>query len=119
MEDAGLVTDEQESRAALMAALLKRLPPDPKLGLGTMFRSPAISWRGNIVAFAGRRRRLIVKLAHGRAAALIDDGSAEPVTMGRRTMREWVAIPAQGVGEEALDAWLPYVAEGVANAQPS
>jgi hypothetical protein len=120
MEEAGLVTtDDQETQAALMAALLKRLPADPKLGLGTMFRSPAISWRGNIVAFAGRRRRLIVKLTQGRAAELIDAGHAEPVTMGRRTMREWVAVPAQGVGEEALDAWLPFVAEGVANARPS
>jgi hypothetical protein len=120
MEDAGLVTtDDQETRAALMAALLKRLPPDKELGLGTMFRSPAISWRGNIVAFAGRRRRLIVKLSQRRGAELIDVGDAEPVTMGRRTMREWVAVPAQGAGEEALDAWLPYVAEGVANAKPS
>lgn len=115
MEDAGLVTDEEEFRAALMAALLKRLPPDSKLGLGTMFRSPAISWRGNIVAFAGRRRRLIVKLTLGRAAELIDAGHAEPVVMGRRTMLEWVAIPAQG----AREAWLPSVAEGVANARPS
>jgi hypothetical protein len=102
-----------------MAALLNRLPPDRELGLATMFRSPAISWQGKIVAFAGRRQRLIVKLPHGRAVELIDTGRAEPVTMGRRTMREWVAIPAQGAGVEALDAWLPYVAEGLANAQSS
>lgn len=112
------MTDEQESRAALMAALLERLPSDSKLGLATMFRSPAISWGGTIVAFAGRRRRVIVKLTLGRAAELIDAGRAEPVTMGRRTMREWAAIPAVGAGEEAIEAWLPYVAEGVANAQP-
>jgi hypothetical protein len=58
-----------------------------------IFRSPGLRRATNIFAFIGYRDRLIGKLPYARASALIADGSVESVTMGTRTIREWVAIP--------------------------
>ncbi|SMG18870.1 hypothetical protein SAMN06296010_0900 [Agreia pratensis] len=62
--------------------------------LGTMFRSPGIRTETKIVAFLGTDDRLIVKLPRERALALIEQGVAASLSMGRRTMREWIEVPA-------------------------
>ena len=85
-----------------VAAALKNDGPSE---IGTMFRSPGLRTGNKIVAFLGHGGRLIVKLPRPRAAALFDDGTAEPVTMGTRTMREWVAIPAGPDTETTRDTW--------------
>jgi TfoX/Sxy family transcriptional regulator of competence genes len=75
--------------------------------VGSMFRSPGIRTHGTIVAFLGGEDRLILKIARERAVALVADGTASEVTMGTRTMREWIQIasdPAHPVETRAL--WL-------------
>ena len=85
-----------------VAATLKN---DGPIETGTMFRSPGLRTGNKIVAFLGHHDRLIVKLPRPRAVALMDDGTAEPVTMGARTMREWVAIPAGPDTETTRNTW--------------
>ncbi|MBK8461021.1 MAG: hypothetical protein WAS07_05925 [Micropruina sp.] len=106
-----------DSRAELLAALVGHLAVNdetPNLEVATMFRSPGIRVSGKIVAFLGANHRLIVKLPRQRALDLIQLGQAEPVTMGSRTMREWVAIPGQPSREETLTCWQPFVQEALA-----
>lgn len=81
------------------------------IAIGTMFRSPGLG--NKIVAFLGNHDRLIVKLPRDRAAALVNDGTAETVTMGSRTMREWVAIPANPMPEKTRDTWTDLTGEAM------
>lgn len=93
-----------------IAAQLERSDP---LEIGTMFRSPGIRAGGEIVAFLGHGDRLIAKLPRERAVELVQRGDAREVTMGKRTMREWIEIPA-GVDREATAArWVPLVQEAL------
>jgi hypothetical protein len=65
---------------------------DPEVEHGTMFRSPGLRVGGKIFAFLGHDARLIVKLPRARVLELIAAGVAHEVTMGTRSMREWIAI---------------------------
>ncbi|NUR86272.1 MAG: MmcQ/YjbR family DNA-binding protein [Nonomuraea sp.] len=78
---------------------------------GTMFRSPGLRVGGKIFAFLGSGGVLIVKLPRERALALVSSGGAAMVTMGKRTMREWVSVPAGEDEEETLAAWRGLVHE--------
>jgi hypothetical protein len=89
----------------LLHDIAAALNNDGPIEIGTMFRSPGLRTGNKIVAFLGHHDRLIVKLPGPRAAALIDDGTAEPVAMGTRTMREWVAIPASTDPETTRNTW--------------
>lgn len=40
-----------------------------------------------------------------RATGLVATGTAAPVTMGKRTMREWVGIPAETSLEATRASW--------------
>lgn len=60
---------------------------------GRMFASQGLAVREKFFAFVGREGRLILKLPAEDATALVVDGLAEPVTIGKRTMREWVGVP--------------------------
>ena len=72
-----------------------------------MFRSPGLRVAGKIFAFLGRGDRLIVKVPRQRAEAAVASGAAEPVTMGQRTMKEWVAFPAVATDASATEQlWL-------------
>lgn len=82
------------------------LRKDGPIEAGTMFRSPGLRTGNKIVLFLGHDDRLIVKLPRPRVIALIDDGTAEPVTMGTRTMREWVAIPANANLDTTRTIWI-------------
>ncbi|MGR6919165.1 hypothetical protein ACU635_33375 [[Actinomadura] parvosata] len=78
---------------------------DPDVALATMFRSPGLRAGGKIFAFLGHHGELIVKLPQDQARRLLDAGTADPVTMGTRTMREWVAFPAQQSDTATLALW--------------
>ena len=93
-----------------MAAALQT---DGPVTVGTMFRSPGLRTNGTIVAFLGYADTLIVKLPRDRAAALIAAGTAEPVTMGKRTMREWVAIPADTDSDATRARWIGFAREAL------
>ncbi len=85
------------------------LSTDAPVDVATMFHSPAVRSAGKIVAFLGHDDRLILKLPRERAMQLMTDGTVEAVTMGERTMREWVSIALStdrsvwlGLSREAL-----------------
>lgn len=98
----------------LLHELVDALEYDGPITVGTMFRSPGIRVGGKIVAFLGHDGRLIVKLPRSRAVTLLEAGDAQPVTMGARTMREWVSVPPGATAEETLASWLPLAQEGLA-----
>ncbi|MBB3036996.1 TfoX/Sxy family protein [Hoyosella altamirensis] len=78
---------------------------DHDVTLGTMFRSPGLRVEGKVFAFLGSNGELIVKLPKARAAELVDEGTAEAVVMGKRTMREWIVLPAEGDSASTLALW--------------
>jgi hypothetical protein len=93
--------------------LFEELSRDTPLELATMFRSPAISSGGKIVAFLGRNDRLIMKLPRERAVVLMADGTVEAVTMGTRTMKEWVAVQLGSDPSATRETWLPLAREAL------
>ena len=97
----------------LLLEIRAALENDGPVEIGTMFRRPGLRTGNKIVAFLGHGDRLIVKLPRLRAAALFDDGTVEPVIMGTRTMREWVAIPANPDPETTRQAWTTLAREAL------
>ncbi len=87
----------------------------PHVTMGRMFASEGLAVRGKIFAFVGRDGRLILKLPLARAEALKAEGVTEPVTLGGRTMREWVGVPlpvpSPGAWPGLMDEAHAYVAD--------
>ena len=105
----------QPSREALdlLHSIAAELQADGPLTVGTMFRSPGLRTGTKIVAFLGAGDYLIVKLPRARARELIAAGSAGPVTMGRRTMREWIEVPARSDSAATRTAWTGFAREAL------
>jgi len=73
-------------------AIASDLLAEPGVDEGTGFGSrPGLRVGGKIFAMH-IDGRLVVKLPAERAGALIDAGGAEAFVIGRRRMREWVAV---------------------------
>lgn len=89
----------------LLDELAEDFHGNPDVEVGTMFRSPGLRVGGKIFAFLGHQRQLIAKLPKDRADALVAAGTAENVVMGARTMREWIAFPAQDDRAATLVLW--------------
>lgn len=89
----GDASEGSDPARALLDDLAAEFLREPDVELGTMFRSPGLRVAGKIFAFLGRDRRLIVKLPRHRAAEVVQAGAAREVTIGKRTMKEWVAFP--------------------------
>ena len=100
-------------RTELLEEIAAALRPDGPVEIRTMFRSPGIRIGGKIVAFFGHDDRFIVKVPRARAEELIASGAAEPVTMGKRTMREWIAIPADGDADTTRERWTRFAREAL------
>lgn len=98
----------------LLDAIAATLAADGPIEVATMFRNPGLRTGTKIVAFLGGDNRLVAKLPRPRALALIDEGAATPVTMGTRTMREWVAVPAAPGPDATLERWLRIAREAFA-----
>lgn len=85
-------------------ALLDEIAGDflgmPGVQLGRMFNGRGLSVDGSIFVFVNRHGRLVAKLPEAETRALIGTGLADVVTMGARTMREWVSFGREG-GPEA------------------
>jgi hypothetical protein len=79
--------------AALFDDVARRLiSEDPALEYGRMFNSDGLKTNGKFFAFPGSNGDLIVKLPAERVAELVAGGEGRPLTMGKRTMREWVRV---------------------------
>ncbi|MBN6054144.1 hypothetical protein JYK22_19540, partial [Nonomuraea sp. RK-328] len=89
----------------LLGEIAADFSDEPDVALGTMFRNPGLRVGDKIFAFLGHGGELIVKLPKDRAQQHIGAGTAEQVTMGKRTMREWVAFPAQESDAATLALW--------------
>ena len=85
-----------------------------------MFRRPGLRVDGKVFGFLGSDDRLMVKLPRDSARAAVEEGRAEPVTMGTRTMKEWVALPLEDGGDTARRAWSEALERALAHvaAQP-
>jgi hypothetical protein len=59
---------------------------------GRMFST--VGWRsgGRVFAFIGRGGELVLKLPEERVAELVATDAVSPMTLGVRTMREWVRV---------------------------
>ncbi|MCP2032251.1 hypothetical protein L1277_002350 [Okibacterium sp. HSC-33S16] len=110
------VSDEALSMLHQIAAELEQ---DGPVEVGTMFRSPGIRTGTRIIAFLGADGRLIAKLPRERAVKIVDAGQADFVTMGGRTMREWIDIPSAADPGSTLAVWLPLAREALAYARQS
>lgn len=95
----------------LLDELAAEFADDPAVSVGTMFRSPGLRVGSKIFAFLGFEGELIVKLPNDRVAELVQAGEAVPVTMGARTMREWVTLADRGDDEATLASWRPLAVE--------
>jgi len=86
---------------------------EPGTEAGTGFgRNPGVRVDGKIAAMLVGGR-LVVKLPERRCAEVVGAGAAEPLSMGRRTMREWVAV-----GYEREREWLALAREALAFVRP-
>ncbi|MCQ2000590.1 hypothetical protein [Arthrobacter zhaoxinii] len=97
----------------LLHAIAGELQEDGPLTVGTMFRSPGLRTGSKIVAFLGSGDYLIVKLPMVRARELIAAGAATPVTMGKRTMREWIEVPAAADPAATARQWTELTREAL------
>ncbi|UWF77646.1 MULTISPECIES: TfoX/Sxy family protein [Microbacterium] len=104
-----MIADEE-----LLQEIAGMLDHDGMLDIGTMFRRPGIRADGKIVAFLGADDRMITKVPRERALELIAAGEASEVTMGKRTMREWISVPAAADRDGTLARWTPLVREALA-----
>lgn len=102
-----------ETALDLLRDVAAALQPDGPITVGTMFRSPGLRFDGTIVAFLGHDDTLIVKLSRDRAASLVSTGAATPVTMGKRTMREWVVIQAEATLDATRASWTGFAREAL------
>ena len=102
------MTSPLPARRHLLEDLIEHAELDD-VDIATMFGSPAIRHRGRIVCFLGADDRMIVKLTQQDALELIEHGDADPVVMGRRTLREWVSVPRDSPDAAALERWRPHV----------
>ncbi|MCJ1671982.1 hypothetical protein MT355_01785 [Rathayibacter sp. VKM Ac-2929] len=102
------MTSPLTTRRQLLEDLIEHAALDD-VDIATMFGSPAIRHRGRIVCFLGADDRLIVKLTRPDTFELVERGDADPVVMGRRTLREWVSVPRESPDTAALERWRPLV----------
>ena len=77
----------------LFAELTTHLRRQPGIETGRMLRSTGLKVNGAFFAFVGNDDRLILKLPRETVEAMVAQGKGNRVTMGTRTMREWIALP--------------------------
>ena len=91
----------------------EQLLREPGTAAGTGFGSnPGVTVGGKIAAMLVGGR-LVVKLPADRCQELVA-GGAEPLAIGRRTMREWITL-----GPEREAEWLPLAREALAFVRPA
>jgi hypothetical protein len=110
MVDSPALPDDYAAGVAALTALVARLPPGPPVTQGRMFNGDGVRVHDTFFAFIGRNGDLVAKLPGSRVFDLVSSRAGAPVVMGKRTMRQWVRIPAAagtdvwaGVLREAFD----------------
>ena len=103
----------KEEHELVLQTIAAGLSDTARVDTGTMFRSPGLRWNGKVIAFLGHDARLIVKLPRERGRELVDAGIAEPVSMGRRVMKEWFGVAASSDTQSTHDHWLGLAREAL------
>ncbi len=98
-------TDAEAAFAAVAERFLAEQDVEPGTGFGS---APGLRVRGRIFAMLANGE-LVVKLPADRCAALVEAGDGRLFVIGRRTMREWLAV--EGVD---ADAWAALAADALA-----
>lgn len=78
----------------------------PDIEIGRMFGTEGLRVRAKVYAFVVHNGSLVVKLSEERAGDLISSGTAGPMIMRERPLREWVEIPMDAgpaAWEELID----------------
>jgi hypothetical protein len=99
-------SDEQLQGDGILRRLVESLPQQDRIARTRMFSGAGYALDGRIFAFIGRTGRLIAKVEASSAQDKIARGEAGQVTMGTRTMREWI-----GLELDEVDAWPALVTE--------
>ncbi|HET7475608.1 MAG TPA: hypothetical protein VFJ97_06230 [Dermatophilaceae bacterium] len=78
----------------------------PGVTMGRALSQPGLMTGGKLFAFLLPDGRFVVKVPAARMAELVATGVGAPMTMGRRTMRQWVAVAGRepewdGLADEA------------------
>ena len=107
------MTAPSEDALDLLHAVAQQLATEGPVEIGTMFRSPGLRTGTKIFAFLGHSDHLIVKLPRARAQELVTAGSAEQVSMGTRTLREWVEVPADADRDRTMAIWVALATEAL------
>ena len=93
--------DAQDAGNDLLHALVGVFPAELGVSAGRMFNGQGLKAGGKFFAFVSSTGRLVVKLPEREVQKLVEEGDAAPVTMGKRTMREWVSLPHPRDGDPA------------------
>ncbi len=91
-------------------ALAERYVGELGVTRGRMFASEALKVNNKIFAFVGNDERLIVKIPADLVPTLVAGGVVTQASLGRRTMREWVAVPLSA----EYEVWASLMAESFA-----
>lgn len=91
----------RERGNSLLHTLELDFATDADVTAGRMFNGEGLATGGKIFVFVSNTGRLVVKVPASEVHERIANG-AEAVTMGKRTMREWVSI-AQPADDDLTD----------------
>jgi len=75
-----------------LRALVAAFPSTRSVTWGRMFNGDGIKLDDAFIAFVGRKGDLVVKVDAAQVTDMIASDRGAPVTMGTRTMREWVRV---------------------------
>jgi TfoX/Sxy family transcriptional regulator of competence genes len=92
----------RERGEALLDQVAEHFVGVPGVQVGRMFNGRGLSVDDSIFVFINRDGRLVAKLPESEARTRVAAGDADLVTMGTRTMREWVSFAQPA----ALDSWV-------------
>lgn len=100
---------ERDSGTALLLGLASQFPPQAGVSSGRMFTGVGLRVDAGFFAVVTSEGRLMVKLAAHDVERLAASGHGQRVTMGTRTMREWVSV-AQPLDDDPTSWWTVIVA---------
>lgn len=106
-----MTPDRVAGIAALDAIVEPLAAAQPLITRARMFGGPGWRYGSRFFAFCGMGGDLLVKLPDDEVAARIAAGTAQPLVMRERTMREWARIPldrGDAAWREAVDGALAF-----------
>jgi len=75
-----------------LRALVADFPSGRRVTWARMFNGDGIKLDDAFIAFIGSKGDLVAKVDAAQVEQMIASGNGAPVTMGKRTMREWVRV---------------------------